>query len=325
MIPPEGEEHILGTYGPLSTSLEGINLFMDVALSGNPWLVDPSLTPLPWRISTPFLPTKLKVGVMWDDGIVRPHPPIERALWETVEKLRASPDIEVGSWTPYKHDYAWRLIASLYFADGGEAEKEAITETDEPWLPLSRWILTENPFVRHLDVHEIWSLQGERERYRREYAAHWNETATGRDEHGMLTGMVDVILCPVGPGAAPPLNCAKYWCYTSQWNLLDYPALVVPLPTKVDVGKDRKEEGYVPRNEDDRYNYELCESLFPPPLLRTGREQKFPRLTPSSLDDPEQYRNAPLALQIVGRRNEDEKVVQAARLMSKYINFEAAK
>lgn len=41
--------------------------------------------------------------------------------------------------------------------------------------------------------------------------------------------MVDVILCPVGPGAAPPVDNAKYWGYTSQWNLLDYPSLVFPV------------------------------------------------------------------------------------------------
>lgn len=45
--------------------------------------------------------------------------------------------------------------------------------------------------------------------------------------------------------------------YTAQWNLLDYPALV--FPTGLQCGpEDVREEGYEPRNEDDRYNYELC-------------------------------------------------------------------
>lgn len=64
-----------------------------------------------------------------------------------------------------------------------------------------------------------------RNQYRGDYLQHWNATATGEDG----AGAVDVILCPVGPGAAPPLDNAKYWGYTSQWNLLDYPSLSFPV------------------------------------------------------------------------------------------------
>jgi hypothetical protein len=70
-------------------------------------------------------------------------------------------------------------------------------------------------------------------------------------------GMVDVVLCPVGPGCAPPLDCARYWGYTSQWNLLDYPAAVFPTGLKCGP-EDVVDRGYVPRNEQDRYNHELC-------------------------------------------------------------------
>jgi hypothetical protein len=44
--------------------------------------------------------------------------------------------------------------------------------------------------------------------------------------------------------------------WTSQWNLLDYPSLVFPV-TSVDQKKDSKDEGYIPMDEQDTYNYEL--------------------------------------------------------------------
>ena len=259
-IPPDGEDHILGVMGPLSTSLRGIDLFMRAVLANEPWLTDPSLVPLPWSISTPHLPVKMKVAVMWNDGVVKPHPPIQRALCETVDKLREAPDIEIVDWTPYKHDEAWRIISALYYCDGGETDKEIIGRSGEPWLPLSRWILSENPDVRRRDIPELWDLHERRNQYRREYAHEWNKTTTFTDEHGNVRGMVDVILCPVGPGAAPPLENAKYWLYTSQWNLLDYPALVVPLGTRVDMDLDKSDEGYIPKNPEDRFNHEMCES-----------------------------------------------------------------
>lgn len=250
-------EHVVGVIGPMSSSLEGIKICMKVIIDAQPWLTEPSLIPLPWRMSEKLIPGKLKVAVIWDDGIVKPHPPINRVLRETVHRLKAADDVEVVEWKPYKHDYAWELIASLYFPDGGQFEKDAIALTGEPWLPLSRWIVTDNPYVRRLSPEDIWSLTDQRERYRTEYARLWNETATGTDEHGKATGMVDVILCPVGPGAAPPLDCSKYWGYTSQWNLLDYPALVFPVG-QVDQSLDGKDKSYVPMNEQDKFNHELC-------------------------------------------------------------------
>lgn len=68
---------------------------------------------------------------------------------------------------------------------------------------------------------------------------------------------VDVILCSAGPGAAPPLDCSRYWGYTSQWNLLDYPALVFPVTT-VEPAVDIWDEKYVAMNEQDRYYHDLC-------------------------------------------------------------------
>ena len=55
-----------------------------------------------------------------------------------------------------------------------------------------------------------------RDAYRTEYSKHWNSFR------------IDVLLCPVGPGPAPRHDTAKYWGYTAQWNLLDYPAAVFP-------------------------------------------------------------------------------------------------
>lgn len=45
----------------------------------------------------------------------------------------------------------------------------------------------------------------------------------------------------VGPGVAPFHNTAKYWGYTSQWNLLDYPTVVLPV-TKSDKNTDKTDK-----------------------------------------------------------------------------------
>jgi amidase len=123
--------------------------------------------------------------------------------------------------------------ASLYFADGASEEKAAIAASGEPMRPLTEFILKDNKYVKEHTIAEMWEWTAKRDKYRDDYSDLWNSTATGTDSFGSPTGMVDVILCPVGPGPAPPLNCARYWGYTAQWNVLDYPALVFPVSSAV--------------------------------------------------------------------------------------------
>ncbi|KAJ9214933.1 hypothetical protein DTO166G4_3525 [Paecilomyces variotii] len=283
-----GAQGIPAVMGPMSTSRAGLRLLMKTALAAKPWLKETSLFPFPWRDQESYLQSdsgkKLKVAVIWDDGVVRPHPPVTRALKELADKLKNVSGVEVVDWKPYKHDYGWERIASLYYCDGAHDDYDILTDGGEPMLPLSEFIIKNNPYRKRLQMEDLWDLLQKNEEYRRAYAKQWNDTATGLDSDGNPVGMVDVLLCPVGPGAAPPINEAKYWGYTAQWNLLDYPAAVFPV-TRVIPDVDTVESDYKPRNEKDEHNYKLY--------------------------DPEVYRDAPVSLQLVARPFDDEKLLEA--------------
>lgn len=266
-----GSEQIVPVSGPFSTTLEGVKLFMKTVIAAKPWLSAPSLVPFPWRDQYSHLEArngkKLKVGVLWDDEVVRPHPPVRRALREVVEKLRAIDTIEVVDWKPLRHSEAWDIIARLYFCDGAAEEIQSIEESGEPFRPLSIHILKDNPYVKRLSIEELWYWTLRREAYRNEYAQAWNDTANTKPTADDFSGgegsnrPVDVILCPATPGASSPLDTAKYWCYTSQWNLLDYPALVFPV-SKVDPQIDLADQVFESMNEQDAYNFKLCMSFL---------------------------------------------------------------
>jgi Asp-tRNA(Asn)/Glu-tRNA(Gln) amidotransferase A subunit family amidase len=282
-----GSESIIGVIGPLTRAREDINLFMKTILDTEPWLQDPSLVPIPWRSITLSV-KNFTVAVMWDDGVVHPHPPITRALQETVEYLKKS-GIRVIDWEPIDHQKSWGLISALYYCNGAEEERGLLKDVDEQALPLTEWILNQ-PQVKKRSWTEMNELIVERENYRHQYARIWNEREV------LFNCTIDCLLTPVGPSAAPLHNTAKWWGYTSVWNLLDYPAAVFPVTT-VDLIKDQVEVNYKPRNVLDEENYKLYTSA-------------------------QVYANAPIGVQVVCRRYNDEKVMKCVELIEQAMNRE---
>ena len=92
--------------------------------------------------------------------------------------------------------------------------------------------------------------------------------------------------------------------YASFVNVLDYTNIVIPVTTansKIDVF----DHDYQPLNERDKKNWEACE--FPLSAV-------FPVTSNCSLtiDDPDNYDGAPAAVQILGRRLGEEKLLSVA-------------
>lgn len=252
---------------------------MRVIIAAKPWLVEPALIPLPWNPQAHQITstTRLKIGIMAHDDVVLPHPPITRALNLLSSKLSAIPNITIVPWKAHLHDEAWAILSSLYYPDSGRGDSDILAETDEPWLPLTEWIIKENPCVKTLSPTDLSYWLEEREEYRREYAARWNKTGTtasgmatatatddGEDQNGNEDDgddTVDVILCPVGPGVATRHNTAKYWGYTAVWNLLDYPVVSFPVDkvdADMDVAYSRPKKSFM--SGADEQAWKLCKS-----------------------------------------------------------------
>lgn len=153
-----GQEGIISTEGPLATSRAGLELLMSTYLSYEPWVRETGMVPLPWRPVT--LPPKLKIAIMWDDGVVRPHPPITRALTEVKAKLEAA-GMEVVDWKPEGHDECWNLTQALYYEDGGKFVKDLIARGGEPLLPLTDWLINNNENVKYRTVEEVWDVSSQ--------------------------------------------------------------------------------------------------------------------------------------------------------------------
>ena len=86
--------------------------------------------------------------------------------------MKSNADVEIVEFPPYNHAEAWRIISSLYFADGAAEESAAINASGEPWLPLTNFIITDNPNMKEMSVSQVWRLTADREKYKAEFASH---------------------------------------------------------------------------------------------------------------------------------------------------------
>ena len=97
-----GQNTYRSTVGFLSTSLEGLELIFTSIISAKPWLSDPAVVPIPFRqeiadafasradsngVAKPSGPP-LKLGILWTDDIVQPHPPVTRSLHMVVDAVK---------------------------------------------------------------------------------------------------------------------------------------------------------------------------------------------------------------------------------------------
>jgi amidase len=108
---------IRGCIGPLARSRRDMELFMRTIMAAESWIDDSSLLPLPWRQSNDGKGWsgeggKLRVGVMYDDGRVRPVSSIKRAMDGVVGALRSSGNVEVVEVEPKFFEKSWELVVS---------------------------------------------------------------------------------------------------------------------------------------------------------------------------------------------------------------------
>ncbi len=89
-------------------------MYSKAVIDAKPWLVDPTMLPMPWQPVEPK--QKLKIAIMWNDGICTPTPPVTRALKETVQKLKEAGH-DLVEWNPkHLHLKALQLLVrSLQF------------------------------------------------------------------------------------------------------------------------------------------------------------------------------------------------------------------
>lgn len=249
---------INGVAGPISSSLDGLELYSRTVLSFAPWEWDATCHPLPWNEES-YRITRSRAtegsicfGFISHDSVVRPHPPIERGLREVKAALTKAGHQAIDVDLFRAEDKLWDLAFRIFCADGGHTLRELLQIIPEP--PIKEMYVP--PASMAMSATELENESKMLLRIRETILRRWQDTArltrTGRP--------VDVFILPSGGHVAPPHGTMEYFLYEAISNIIDWPCGTIPVGN-VDTALDPKpgpDENFIPMSEEDLKNWQKC-------------------------------------------------------------------
>ncbi|KAK4908756.1 hypothetical protein LTR49_022376 [Elasticomyces elasticus] len=244
-ISMDGQESIPCVIGPMASTIRSLTAIFRAVLDAKPWTGDPLVLDMPWRNEherfvlalrkAGTAEHKLSFGLFASDGIVRPAPPVRRAMKLLEEVIRAA-----------GHEY------ETWMFDGGKDIHSSLALSGEPIAnQVSRAFGTkasEEKSATHIAAINVRLRQ-----YREYYHDYWNSTSkitsTGRP--------VDAFISPLAPFAAARPTLYNHNAYSTTINVLDYSAVALPV-TIVDKDTDKADTAYEPVSEKDAECHANC-------------------------------------------------------------------
>ncbi|KAI6038345.1 amidase signature domain-containing protein [Pisolithus marmoratus] len=301
-----------GTVPPLP-GLEGDDLeeFWKRVIAMKPWEYDHTCIPLSWRPAN-IRGRKLRFGVIWDDGIAPPTPACRRALQVTVDALQKQGH-DVIDVTPPSILEGLMIGFQLCFSDGGVDFFNAVYKDEklDPVLTATKSLLSLPLFlksflarfasdpVQYAMLTSVHTKSPSQERAlvvaREEYRAKWREVW----EHNGW----DFLVCAPHPSPAIPKGTAEKVTLVSCanmmiWNILDYTAGVLPITT-----------------------VQSTLDALPSTFLNSSEYAAMGLIAKGvyAVYDASKMDGLPVGVQVVGRRLEEEKVLEGMRVVEEAV------
>ncbi|KAF2009035.1 putative amidase [Aaosphaeria arxii CBS 175.79] len=276
-----GESFIKPVFGPLSRSVDGLEVYTRAILSARPWEVDHQVLRLPWnevdyqeglgRHHT------LTFGFMRHDHVVLPDPPILRCIEEVRDKLQKSGH-HVIDIAPFEGVELMSAMEKIFGATGAKDVREILAKSGEP-------LIKEVEFTTEDTALSTWEYKRAgvqlsilRQKYLEIVNNTSTETISGRP--------IDGIILPSGGHVAPPHGTMEYYTYEAISNALDWTCATFPVGF-VNSDLDTKPKSFHPMSKYDERNH-----------------AKY---------SPEAYADAPVCLQLMGVQHSEEKVLGLLR------------
>ncbi|KAF8906245.1 amidase signature domain-containing protein [Gymnopilus junonius] len=313
-----GQESISSVLGPMTNTLSGLKVFMKAVIGAKPWNLDPVTIRKPWDEDAWNLSEHGGIGaqlcfaIMWDNGVVKPHPPLIRAMAMTKAALEDAGH-KVIEWEPHRHLEIYKNAESIFAADGNHDYKTECAKSGEPLIktmvpshseevaagyefepPMSLVKTFLGDPAEHISTYDLFKLHEEKRDLRKSHLDHWQKTisrtGTGRP--------VDAIISPAVAYTAVPHGLNTDSFYTTLCNAMDYTASAFPV-TFVDPKLDVPFEPHNFYNHEDKAIYQLYESHL--------------------------FDGCPVGLQLIGKTLEEEAVLRLTSIVDEALQQWRAK
>jgi len=308
-----GFETVQAVTGPLARTVGDIELAARLVVGQTGSGYHPA--PVPYRQVE--LPAKLKFGYYTSDDFIKASPACKRAVLESVEALRAAghecieisvpePTLPMEIFLASSGADGYKLLTHDVGRDPTQPELTALLTGPKLWGWLRSflgWVIggvLHDQMVagvlhslRKRSVNEFFKLTLEKERYcDLFYQQVW-------EKHGL-----DGIVCPVTALPALPHGAVTYLaglsCATILYNIVESPVGTVPV-TRVDPELDAVTSEWTDPTQGSGHGSHLIESL-----LYKGKTPFY---------DSKKMAGLPIGVQVVGKKWEDEKVVEMMKVL----------
>ncbi|KAH8590975.1 amidase signature domain-containing protein [Bisporella sp. PMI_857] len=186
-------------------------------------------------------------------------------------------------WNPPSHNEAGNIHSAFMNADGGADVFKNLALSGEPLIPELQAEFGERP-EPPMALLDFYNQSLRLKQYRESYEDYWISTA-----HKTKTGLpVEAVILPVAPHAAVIPGKWHYYNYGTIANTLDYSTVIIPVTT-ADKSVDVPDNEYRTLNKIDMENWEAYNA--------------------------EAYDGAPASIQLLGRRLEEEKLLNLANIV----------
>ncbi|KAK9423364.1 putative amidase [Seiridium unicorne] len=211
-----GSPGIVASAGPLCHSSADLTFFTQHILTALPWTRDPTALSIPWRHLE--RPSSLKMGVWLGDPQVPLDTSVQLALEATAEKLRLAGH-QLINIDNFPHITTAAQIATGFFRlDNKQVEKQYLEASGEKPIRSLAYIFPANAAEnRPSDLDDVWDLNVQLASFREDVFNAWRSVG------------MEVLLCPVAQHGAVSHDTFGPPLYTLIWNLLDFPAAVLPI------------------------------------------------------------------------------------------------
>jgi Asp-tRNA(Asn)/Glu-tRNA(Gln) amidotransferase A subunit family amidase len=288
--------------GPMGRSIEDIDLVMREVVPRS-WLWAEDCISSTWKADFPLKGSgkngEFVFGILGGDGNCEPLPPIMRILDEVNAKLNGFPHTQaVKLTTPKAWTRCQSVMAKLMNVDGGGVMADLLEATGEPLVP---WMRGKFRRGEPKPLVQVAELQARRSQLEREMLQLWIDD----DGKGEKKSRIDAIICPIAPHPVPEIERYNAAGYTSSWTLLDYPAGTVPVRdfSEADLELGKPQGGKVLSSWDER-NRQLWDE---------------------KTVDRKVYLGTPLSVQVVTPRLEDQRLVEAMRIVDRAVHGKETK